>query len=69
MDLLQPSPLSEVGVKVGDVIVSINGKAGRDLTPGVLGEALGGPVGSLLDLEIQADGKIRHVTLTLRDLL
>ena len=68
-DLLQPSPLSEAGIKVGDVIVAINRKSGKDLTPAVLGEALGAPVGTSLKMDIRAEGKVRQVTLTLRDLL
>ena len=67
--LLQPSPLSEAGVKVGDQIVSINGKSGKDLTPGFLGEALGSPVGTRLELKVRKEGTTRQVAITLRDLL
>ena len=67
--LLQPSPLSEAGVKVGDQIVSINGKSGKDLTPGILGEALGSPVGTRLELKVRTEGTTRQVAITLRDLI
>jgi hypothetical protein len=67
--LLVPSPLSEAGVQVGDVIVSLNGKSGKDLTPGFLGEALNSPVGTSLELQTRTNGKVRNISITLRDLL
>lgn len=67
--MLQPSPLSEAGVKIGDVIFGINGTSGKDLTPGVLGAALGAPAGTRLNLEVRSGGQVRPVTITLRDLL
>ena len=68
-DMLQPSPLSEAGVKTGDVIVALNGKSGKDLTPDLLGAALGAPVGTVLTLGIRSGAGIHSVTITLRDLL
>jgi len=59
------TPASDAGLRPGDIVTRINGRAADKLSMEALGALMLGAVGSRLELDT-AD---RHVTLVLRDLL
>ncbi len=66
--LLSPSPLAAAGVQVGDGLVSLDGKSGRDLLP-ALETALHAPVGTKVVFGVAHGGKVRQVPIVLKELL
>ena len=57
-------PADRAGIKVGDVILSVDGRALKGLGPRSVGFMLRGPTGSSTTLEVQSsDGNRRKLTL------
>jgi hypothetical protein len=70
MQVLAGSPAAKAGIREGDELVSLDGTALVTMTPDTVGEVLeSGRVGSKHTLEIRRDGKVRKVTLTLKDII
>jgi hypothetical protein len=66
VDVVAAGPAAQAGLKAGDVIVEINGRAWADFPLPVLRDTLRGPPGSRLRLKTAAGAE---VTLVLRDLV
>lgn len=64
VELVKGSPAEEAGLKVGDLITSINGKAVRQ-TPDVPDATQGAGPGTKLSITVQRDATIRTITVTL----
>lgn len=62
-------PAEEAGLKVGDVLTSINGKAATSFNRGPLRSIMRRPVGTELRLGVRSAGLEHHLTLVLRDIL
>ncbi len=69
MSVFDDSPASDAGVSPGDIILSINGRSGRDLDAAFLWKALWRTPGTILHLKILHNGKNKQIQLKLRELL
>ena len=70
VDVVYPgSPAADTGLRRGDIVTHIDGHAADALGPDELAGRLTGPVGSRIELRMQAVGGDRPMVLSLRDLL
>ena len=67
--VLKDSPAGEAGVKIGDRIVEVNGKAADQWKPTDLKASLRGAAGSKMKLKLARAGVTIMVEITLRELL
>lgn len=63
------SPAAGVKVKPGDVLTKVNGKPADRIDRATLWALMRGAAGTKLQLDLRSKGTIRHVTLSLRDIL
>jgi len=63
------SPAADVGIQIGDVLTSINGKPASSFDRATLWALLKGPVGTKLQCRVRRAGTERHVTFALQDVL
>jgi Aspartyl protease/PDZ domain len=70
MDVIAGGPAAEAGLRVGDAIAAIDGRAVSELTlPGVRERFKTDPPGTKVRLTVQSKGATRELTLVLRDLV
>jgi len=69
MDVIAGGPAAEAGIKVGDRILSVDGRPSAQITLPDLREKLKSAPGTKIHLTINSGGQQRDVTLTLRDLV
>jgi len=66
----QGTPSAKAGLHPGDVIVAVDGRPAGSMTlPALRDELRQRPPGTVIKLEIEADGKRRNLAIILRDLL
>jgi hypothetical protein len=64
------TPAAEAGIRVGDLIVTVNGKPSTSISlPEIRDELRERPAGSVFTMGVRTDDKTREVQLTLRELL
>ena len=70
IDVMPNSPASEAGIKPGDTITAIDGRTADKIKPWEPTEIMRRDVGARLRLTVKsADGNVRDVTITLRELV
>ena len=69
VDVVKGSPGDIAGVKVGDMVLEIDGKKAEEVEPMLFGSNLRQPAGTLVRLKISRQGKVFDTSFKLEDLV